>query len=118
MKVTVDPGSKSTFSMVRDRTVEMVSHTRILNGVSLFLLGLSDAALLSSALGDDVANESTLTWSPNESTFLWHFVRIIVLGLLVGCLLVILGFKGGNAFPAVKLIGLCSTLNSLVFLLL
>jgi len=43
MKVTVDPGSKSTFSMVRDRTVEMVSHTRILNGVSLFLLGLLDA---------------------------------------------------------------------------
>ena len=36
IKVTVDPGSKSTFSMVRDRTADMVSHTMMLNGVSLF----------------------------------------------------------------------------------
>ena len=40
IKVTVDPGSKSTFSMVRDRSDDMVSHTMMLNGVSLFLLGI------------------------------------------------------------------------------
>jgi hypothetical protein len=43
MKVMVDPGSNSTFSMVRDRTDEMVLHTMMLNGVSLFLLGMVDA---------------------------------------------------------------------------
>ena len=36
IKVTVDPGSKSTFNMVRDRTADMVSQTIILSGVSLF----------------------------------------------------------------------------------
>ncbi len=40
MKVTVDPGSKNTFSMVRDRTSDMVSHNMMLNCVSLFLLGI------------------------------------------------------------------------------
>jgi hypothetical protein len=44
MKVTVDPGSKSTLRMVRDRTAEIVSHTMMLSGVSLFLLGMVDAA--------------------------------------------------------------------------
>jgi hypothetical protein len=44
MKVTVDPGLKSTLSMVRDRTSEMVSHTIMLRGESLFLLG-SDVLL-------------------------------------------------------------------------
>ena len=39
MKVTVDLGLKSTLSMVRDRTSEMVSHSMMLRGVSLFLLG-------------------------------------------------------------------------------
>jgi hypothetical protein len=40
IKVTVDSGSNSTFNMVRDRTPDMVSHTIILRGVSLFLLGI------------------------------------------------------------------------------
>ena len=40
IKVTVDPRSKSTFNMVRDHTDEMVSHTIMLKGVSLFLLGI------------------------------------------------------------------------------
>jgi hypothetical protein len=39
MKEIVDPGSKSPFSRVRDRTAEMVSHTMMLSGVSLALLG-------------------------------------------------------------------------------
>ena len=47
MKVTVDPGSKSTFSMVRDRTADMVSHTMMLNGVSLFLYGILATTFLS-----------------------------------------------------------------------
>ena len=42
IKVTVDPGAKSTLSMMRDRTAEMVSHTMMLKGVSLFLLGNAD----------------------------------------------------------------------------
>ena len=46
MKVTVNPGSKSTFNMVRDRTAEMVSHTMMLRGVSLFLLGKAVDVLL------------------------------------------------------------------------
>jgi hypothetical protein len=39
MKVVVDPGSNSTFNSMRDRTAEMVSHTMMLSGVSLALLG-------------------------------------------------------------------------------
>ncbi len=38
MKVTVETGSKSTFSRVREHTPEMVSHRKILRGVSLFFV--------------------------------------------------------------------------------
>jgi hypothetical protein len=44
MKVTVEPGSKSTFSRMRERTPKMVSHSRMLRGVSLFLFGRLAAA--------------------------------------------------------------------------
>jgi hypothetical protein len=39
IKVMVDPGLKSTLSKVHDCTSKMVSHTMMLRGVSLFLLG-------------------------------------------------------------------------------
>ena len=39
MNMAVDPEPRSPFSRVQDRTAEMVSHTMMLNGVSLALLG-------------------------------------------------------------------------------
>jgi len=65
MKVTVDPGSKSTFSMVHDRTADMVSHTKMLNGVSLFLLGIVATNLFRIVVGIYVGfqhRESLLDW--------------------------------------------------------
>jgi hypothetical protein len=40
ISVDVDPGSNNTLSKVRDLTVDMVSTTMMLVGVSLFLLGI------------------------------------------------------------------------------
>ncbi len=108
MKVTVDPGSKSTFSMVRDRTDDMVSHTMMLNGVSLFLLGilaltffeLSLASRLASRLASNTGNASSTEGFP------------------VGILLVTLDLGKGNAFPAVKVSGLFLVINPLIFLVL
>jgi hypothetical protein len=56
MKVTVDPGSKSSFNMVRDRTADMVSHTMMLNGVSLFLLGIVATNFLGLTLASMLAS--------------------------------------------------------------
>jgi hypothetical protein len=44
IQVTVEPGSKSTFNRVRERTPEMVSHSKILRGVRLFLSGRAAVA--------------------------------------------------------------------------
>ena len=57
IKVTVDPGSKSTFNMVRDRTADMVSQTIILSGVSLFLLGILAEALFGFLLASELVSE-------------------------------------------------------------
>jgi hypothetical protein len=46
MKVTVDPGSKSTFNMVCECTADMVMHTMMLSVVSLFLVGIVAAVSL------------------------------------------------------------------------
>ncbi len=63
MKLTVDPGSKSTFNMVRDRTTEMVLQTIMLRGVSLFLLGNLSATFLDlssvSELGSNTGKASS-----------------------------------------------------------
>ncbi len=40
IRVDVDPGTNNTMSKVRDLTVDMVSTTMMLVGVSLFLLGI------------------------------------------------------------------------------
>jgi hypothetical protein len=57
IKVTVNPGSKSTFNMVRDRTADMVSQTIILSGVSLFLLGILAEALFGFLLASELVSE-------------------------------------------------------------
>ena len=122
IKVTVDPGSNSTFSMVRDRTDEMVSHTMILNGVSLFLLGMVDAtsrglslastlaskvgkASSSVGLSDDLARISCEIEEKYLSRVL-VFTHALIVGFLVGILLVILELGDENAFPAVEVSGL------------
>ncbi len=46
MKVTVEPGLKSTLSKVHERTPEMVLHNRILRGVSLFYIQQSYYSVL------------------------------------------------------------------------
>jgi len=134
IKVTVEPGSNSTFSMVRDRTDEMVSHTMILNGVSLFLLGMVDAtsrglslastlaskvgkASSSVGLSDDLARISCEIEEKYLSRVL-VFTRELIVGFLVGILLVILELGKGNAFPAVKGSGLSFLINPLIPLVL
>ncbi len=50
ISVDVDPGSNNTLSRVRDLTVDMVSTTMMLVGVSLILLGIliaGDVVLIS-----------------------------------------------------------------------
>ncbi len=44
IKVMVKPELKSTFNRVRERTPEMMSHSKILRGVSLFLSGRAAVA--------------------------------------------------------------------------
>ena len=105
IKVTVDPGSKSTFSMVRDRSDDMVSHTMMLNGVSLFLLGiLATTFYFGSSLASRLASNTGKASSP--------------VGLPVGILLVNMDLGKGDAFPAVKVSGLFFILNPLIFLVL
>ncbi len=105
MKVTVDPGSKSTFSMVRDRTADiMVSHTMMLNGVSLFLLGILATTFFELSLVSGLASKM------GKASF--------TVGSPVGILLVNMDLGKGNAFPAVKVSGLFLLINPLIFLVL
>ena len=95
MKVTVDPGSKSTFSMVCKRTADMVSHTMMLNGVSIFILGIVAAAFLGLWSASPLISNTGKTSS--------------VVGLLVGIVLLMslyMDLDKGGAFPAVKVSGL------------
>ena len=112
MKVTVDPGSKSTFNMVRDRTDDMVSHTMMLNGVSLFLLGI--LALIFSELPLDPRLVSWL--APRLASNTGNASSAV--GFPVGTLLVTSDLGKGNAFPAVKVSGLFLKINPLLFLVL
>jgi hypothetical protein len=68
MKITVNSGSKSTFSVIRDRTNDMVSHTMMLNGVSLFLLGILAMTFfelsLASRLASNTGNASSTVGFP------------------------------------------------------
>ncbi len=98
MKVTVKPGSNSTFNMVRDRTANMVSHTMMLNGMSLFLLGILAMTLSELSL----ASRSASNTAKASST----------VGFPVGILLVTLDLGKGNAFPAVKVGGLLLTFTA------
>ena len=134
MKVTADPGSNSTFSMVRDRTDEMVSHTMVLKGVSLFLLGMVDATSrglsLASTLASNTGKASSSVGSSDDlvrisceikEKYLSHVLvltRARIVGFLVGILLVTLELGEGNAFPAVKVSGLFWSINPLIFLIL
>ena len=134
IKVTVDPGLNSTFSMVRDRTDEMVLHTMMLNGVRLFLLGmvdatspgLSSASTLASNTGKASSNERSSDDLARilceiEEKYLSRVLvltRVRIAGFLVGILPVTLDLGKGNAFPAVKVIGLFLTINPLIFLVL
>ena len=104
MKVTVEPGSKSTFNMVCDRTDDMVSHTMMLNGMSLFLLGILATTLLELSLASRLASNTGKASS--------------TVGSLVGALLATLDLDKGNAFPAVKVSGLLLSINPLIFLIL
>jgi hypothetical protein len=108
--------------MVRDRTDEMVSHTMILNGVSLFLLGMVDATSrglsLVSKLASKTGKASSSVGSSNdlarisceiEEKYLSRvlvFTRALIVGFQVGILLVILELGFENAFPAVEVSGL------------
>ncbi len=92
MKVTVDPGLKNTLNMVRDCTSEMVLHTMMLSGVSLFLFGIVTATLF------DLSSASEL--SPNTGK-----ASASKVGLPVGNVLALFLNKDlskGIAFPAVK----------------
>ena len=101
MKVTVEPGSNSTFYMVRDRTDDIVSHTMMLNGVSLFLLGILATIRSELSLASRLASNAGKASS--------------TVGFLVGILPVSLNLGKGNAFPAVKANGLLTTINPLLF---
>ena len=102
IKVTVDPGSKSTFSMVRDCSDDMVSHTMMLNGVSLFLLGILATTFFGLSLASRLASNTGKASSP--------------VGLPVGILLVNMDLGKGDAFPAVKVSGLFILINPLICL--
>jgi hypothetical protein len=120
--------------MVRDRTDEMVSHTMVLKGVSLFLLGMVDATSrglsLVSTLASTTGKASSSVGSLDDLARISceieekHLSRVSVLtrariaGFLVGILPVTLDLGKGNAFPAVKVIGLFLTINPLIFLVL
>jgi hypothetical protein len=108
MKVTVEPGSKSTFSIVRDRTNDMVSHTMMLNGVSIFLFSILATTFFELSLASRLASSLTSNTGNASST----------VGFPVGILLVTLGLGKGNAFPAVKVSGLFLLINPLIFLVL
>ena len=101
MKITVNSGSKSTFSVIRDRTNDMVSHTMMLNGVSLFLLGILAMTFFELSLASRLASNTGKTSS--------------IVGFPVGSLLVTLDLGKGNAFPAVKVSGLFLSTNLLYF---
>jgi hypothetical protein len=130
IKVTVDPGLNSTFSMVRDRTNEMVSHTMILKGVSLFLLGMVDATSwglsLVSTLASKTGKASLSVGSSNNLARIsceieekdLVFTSAWIVGFLVGVLLVTLELGEGNVFPAVKGSGLLFLINPLIPLVL
>ena len=107
MKVTVDPGSKSTFSMVCERTADMVSHTMMVNGVSLFLLGIVAVFFF------ELWSASPLVSNTGKASS--------VVDLLVGIVLLMslcMDLDKGGAFPAVKVRGLLFSINPLIFLVL
>ena len=72
MKVTVEPGSNSTFNMVRDRIKDIVLHTMMLNGVNHFLLGIlattRSELLLASRLASNTGKASSTVGFPVYST--------------------------------------------------
>ena len=91
MKVTVNPGSKSTFNMVCERTADMVSHTMMLNGVSLFLFGFVATNFLGLLLASTLASNTGKASSK--------------VGLSVGIVLIMflcMDLGKWGAFPAVK----------------
>ena len=110
MKVTVDPGSNSTFSMVRDRTADMVSQTIMLSGVSRFLLGSLAEAFFGFLLASELVPELESNTGKASST----------MGSPVGITSIFLltDFGKGDAFPAVKVKGLLISINPLIFLVL
>jgi len=82
--------------MVRDRTNDMVSHTMMLNGVSLFLLGILATTLFELSLASRLA--TSLASNTGNASF--------KVGLPIGVLPATLDLGMGNAFPAVKVSGL------------
>ena len=94
--------------MVRDCTSEIVLHTMMLRGVSLFLFGILTATLFDllsvSELGSNTGKASSLK-----------------VGSPVGNVLALFSNKDltkGIAFPAVKISGLLFLINHLIFLVL
>ena len=98
MNMAVDLELRSTFSRVPDRTAEMVLHTMMLNGVSLFWLGIPALAttLFELSLASRSASELASNSGKASST----------VGFPVGVLMVTLDLCKGNAFSAVKVSGL------------
>ena len=107
MKLTVDPGSKSTFNMVRDRTSEMVLQTIILRGVSLFLLG----SLATTSFELPLTTQLTFGLSSNTGK------AYSTIGLPAGILPVGTELCRGNAFPAVNVSGFFLLIDPLIFLI-
>jgi hypothetical protein len=83
--------------MVHDRTADMVSHTMMLNGVSLFLLGILATTFFGLSLASRLASNTGKASSP--------------VGLPVGILVVNVDLGKGDAFPAVKVSGLFFLIN-------
>jgi hypothetical protein len=86
------PESKNAFNRVRYRTAELVLYTMMLNGVSLFLLGILATTLFELSLASRLAPRLASNTGKASST----------VGFPVGVLLVTLDLGKGNAFPATK----------------
>ena len=110
MNMAVDLELRSTFSRVPDRTAEMVSHTMMLNGVSLFWLGI--LALATTLFQLSLASRLATRLASNTGN---AFFKV---GLPIGILQATLDLSMENAFPAVKVRGLLFLINPLILLVL
>jgi hypothetical protein len=124
IKVTVDPGLNSTLSKVRDRTSEMVSHTMMLRGVSLFLLGnvatMSCGLSLASSSASKTGKASLMIESLSDLARILCEIEAKYLSRVLFLIAILLRKRlaKGGAFPAVKVSGLLFLINPLSSLVL